>query len=292
MFTKFAPRWSVAAIAALAVSASLTLAQPVQAQSAPPQSDLLNATLWMQRAVEYKATTMAAYAMARIRLDEGLKNKNWTAAPAEQTGNYQNLPPAIVMDLDETALDNSPYEAWLSINDRSFDPAVWTAWVNSVEALEIPGAVEFAKYAVSKGVKVFYVTNRNNVEEEGTKKNLEKLGFPMGGNVDTLLVSRKRPEWTSTKGIRRAFIAKDYRIVLNVGDNFGDFVDNSGTSQGERLNTFNANLARWGREWIMIPNPAYGSFESEPFGHDFRKPAAEQRTAKRNALVLWKNAPK
>src|SRR5262245_55231501 len=76
-----------------------------------PANDTLNAVLWMQRSVEYKANTLGAYALAQIRLDQALADKNWTAAPAEQKGAYQDLPPAIIMDADETILDNSGYQA-------------------------------------------------------------------------------------------------------------------------------------------------------------------------------------
>src|SRR6188472_3292809 len=79
----------------------------------PQPSDLLLATLWNQRSVEFKGNALTVYALARIRLDQALADKTWTAAPNEQKGDYQNLPPAVVLDLDETAIDNSPYEVWM-----------------------------------------------------------------------------------------------------------------------------------------------------------------------------------
>ncbi|PWU25246.1 MAG: 5-nucleotide phosphatase [Candidatus Rokuibacteriota bacterium] len=259
---------------------------PVPAQDAPA-NDLLNAVLWMQRSVEYKATTLGAFALARMRLDQALTDPNWTAAPKEQTGAYQSLPPAVVLDVDESILDNSLYQAWMTLKDTSFDPKTWNAFVNTVTSVPIPGAVEFAKYADAKGVKVFYVSNRTAQEEEPTRKNLEKFGFPMGGGVDTMLMTGKQPDWGSAKGTRRAFIAKTYRIVLNIGDNFGDFVDEYRTSEAERLKVMDQNRDRWGREWIMIANPSYGSFESAPFGHDFKLSADAKRRAKRNVLDAW-----
>jgi acid phosphatase len=95
---------------------------PAAAQApAPPASDLLNAVLWMQRSVEYKASALTAFALARIRLDEALADKDWTAAPKEQTGAYQSLPPAIVLDVDESILDNSGYQAWMTLKGTTFD---------------------------------------------------------------------------------------------------------------------------------------------------------------------------
>jgi acid phosphatase len=265
--------------------ASLTVAGAAFAQA--PQNDLLNATLWMQRAVEYKANSLGAFALAKIRLEQALADENWTGAPAEQSGNYQKLPPALILDLDETLIDNSRFQAWMTLKDTTFTPQVWTKFVNAQVSEAIPGALDFLKFADSKGVKLFYVSNRTAEEEEATRKNLERLGFPMGGNVDTFLMTRKKPEWGSAKGTRRAFVAKDYRVLLMFGDNLGDFVDSYRGSEAERLKVFEQNRERWGREWIMLANPAYGSFESAPFGHDYKKSADEQRAAKRAVLDAW-----
>jgi len=262
-------------------------AAPTLAGDAPPANDGLNAVLWMQRSVEYKATTLGAFALARIRLEQALTDPSWTAAPKEQTGSYQSLPPAVILDADESILDNSGYQAWMVLNGKTFDPRTWNAYVNTATSLAIPGAVEFARYAAARGVKVFYITNRTAEEEPATRKNLEKLGFPLGGSVDTLLPTRKRPDWGSAKGTRRAFIAKSHRIVLNIGDNFADFVDEARGSEAERLAVMEQHRDRWGREWIMIANPSYGSFESAPFRHDFKLSEAERRRAKRGALESW-----
>ena len=286
-----APRaWLVVLVLVMTLGcAGAPPAQPVPQAKAPepPASDLLNAVLWMQRSVEYKANSLTAFALARIRLDQALEDRSWTAAPKEQTGAYQALPPAIVLDVDESILDNSGYQAWMALKGTSFDAKTWNAYVNTVTSLAIPGAVEFAQYADSKGVKVFYLSNRTAGEEPATRKNLERVGFPMGGSVDTMLMTRKQPDWGSAKGTRRAFIAKSYRILLNVGDNFGDFVDDYRGSEAERLKIMEDNRARWGREWIMIANPSYGSFESAPYKHDFKLSDAEKRTLKRGVLDAW-----
>jgi acid phosphatase len=277
---------SIRILAAVALAGFVGMAAPAIAQGVP-QNDNLNATLWMHRSVEYKGAALTAYALAKFRLDQALADKNWTGAPAEQKGSFQNLPPAIIVDLDETAIDNSGYQAWMVMKDTSFDPKTWNAYVKSVASLAVPGALDFLKYAESKGVKIFYVSNRTADEEAASRQNLEKLGFPMGGNVDVFLFARKQPDWGSAKGTRRAHIAKDYRVLLNLGDNFGDFVDEFRGSEAERLKVFEANRERWGREWIVLPNPTYGSFESAPFGHDFKKSQDERRDAKRKSLEAW-----
>ncbi|CAO3401660.1 5'-nucleotidase, lipoprotein e(P4) family [Azospirillum palustre] len=280
-------RWSLLSGAvALSLLAGPALAADPAPQGPVPQSDLLNAELWMQRSVEYKANSLAVYALGRIQLDKALAEKTWTAA-TEQTGNYQDLPPAVVLDLDETAMDNSAYQAGLVTTNGDFSPKTWDAWVKAEKATAVPGAVEFTQYAESKGVKVFYVTNRNADQEEPTRRNAQALGFPMGGNVDTFLMSKEKPDWGSAKGTRRAYIAKEYRIVLLFGDNFGDFSDAYNGSEADRLKTFEAAKEHFGRDWLMLANPGYGSFESAPFGHNFKLSADEKRARKIGALEPW-----
>jgi 5'-nucleotidase (lipoprotein e(P4) family) len=268
------------------LAAALLWAGPAVAQD-PPANDLLNAVLWMQRSVEYRASALSAFALARLRLDQALTDPNWTAAPKEQTGSYQALPPAVILDIDETIVDNSGYQAWMTMKDTTFDPKTWNAYVNTVSSLAIPGAVEFARYAETKGVKVFYISNRTAAEEEPTRKNMQKLGFPLDDKIDTVLTTGEQPSWTSAKSTRRAHVAKSYRVLLNLGDNFGDFVDEYRGTEAERLKVFEEHKDRWGREWIMLANPAYGSFESAPFKHDFKLSNGDKRKAKRGALDAW-----
>ena len=276
----------LALVSTATVSTATLTATPARAQEAAP-NDLLLATLWMQRAIEYKANALTVYALARIRLDEALADKGWTASPGEQKGDFAALPPAVVLDVDETVLDNSLYEAWMMKNDQTFSTKTWNQFCADQVSRAIPGAVEFTKYADSKGVKVFYVTNRGAETEKDTRANMEKLGFPMGGNVDTFLMQNEKEGWGSAKSTRRAAIAKDYRIVLNLGDNFGDFDDRYRSSEADRLKAFEADKAYWGKQWLMLPNPTYGSFDSATYGHDFKKPVAEQRKAKWDVIESW-----
>jgi 5'-nucleotidase (lipoprotein e(P4) family) len=280
-------RWTLAALAALVLTVSLAGAAPAVAQD-PPANDLLNAVLWMQRSVEYKASALTAFALARIRLDQALADQTWTAViPKEQPGGASALPPAVIIDIDETVLDNSGYQAWMTLKDTTFDAKTWNAYVNTVTSVAIPGAVEFAKYAADRGVKVFYVSNRTAAEEPATRKNLEKFGFPLDDKLDTVLTAREQPDWGSAKGTRRTHVARSYRVLLNLGDNFGDFVDEYRGSEADRLKVLEEHKARWGREWIMLPNPAYGSFESAPYTHDFKLSNADKRKAKRAVLDAW-----
>jgi 5'-nucleotidase (lipoprotein e(P4) family) len=272
-------------VVAAATSACL-ISAPTLAADPVPQNDLLNAELWMQTAIEYRANCLTVYALGKVRLDEALADTNWTAY--DQSGSYQNLPPAVIIDLDETAIDNSAYEAGLVVNDTRFNAKTWDDWTKAEQAKAVPGAVEFANYAATKGVKVFYVSNRNADQKEVTRHNLEALGFPMGGNVDTLLMQKDRPDWsTGAKGSRFAYIAKDYRVLLMFGDQIGDFSDKYNTSLAERDKLFEKLKVHFGHDWMMLANPAYGSFESAPYGHDFKLSDDEKRTKKLGALLPW-----
>ncbi|QEN86704.1 5-nucleotide phosphatase [Labrys sp. KNU-23] len=270
--------------ALIAVSAAVS---PVAAEEGAKPDDNLNAVLWDQTAVEAKANAAAMFALARIRLDQALADASWTAAPAEQTGDFKNFPPAIVLDVDDTLLNTSNYQAWNVKAGTRFTPETWTKYVKAQVDTPIPGAIEFTQYAASKGVKVFYVTNRTKEEEEPTVQLMTKLGFPAGGNVDTFLSAKEQPDWKSAKGTRRAVIAKDYRILLLVGDNLGDFTDAYKGTPEEREKVFAENAARWGHDWIVIANPTYGSFESAPYKSNYELSADEQRKLKIEALKSW-----
>jgi acid phosphatase len=230
---------------------------------APSPDDNLNAVLWDQTSVEAQANALGAYALGRIRLDEALTDKNWTAAPVEQTGNFQDFPPAIILDVDDTILNTSPYQARNITAGTSFKPDTWTQYVNAQQDKPIAGAVEFTQYAASKGVKVFYVTNRTADEEGPTVEEMKRFGFPMGDNVDTFLSAKEQPDWGSAKGTRRTFIAKNYRILLMFGDNFGDFTDDYKGTVEDRQKAFEANKG------------------------DYKLPPEEQRRMKQDALKPW-----
>jgi acid phosphatase len=271
------------------VAAACLAAGSALAADPVPQNDLLNATLWVSNSVEYKANTLQAFMLAKMRLDEALADKKWSAT--DQTG-ADDMPPAIVADVDETFFDNGAYEAWLIKAGKDYSGKTYDLWTKDAAAKALPGAVDFLKYADSKGVKVFYVTNRDASQEENTRKNAEALGFPMGGNVDTFLMNKEKEDWTSKKGSRIAYVAKDYRVLLLMGDNYGDFSDDAGGSEADRAKSLEANMAHIGHDWIFIANPEYGSFESAPFMSNYKLSPDERRQMKIDALPDWPNAPK
>ncbi len=243
-------------------------ARPPRVEAAPraaawPDSigsvESLYSTLWMQTSAERRAISLQTYALAADRLVEALADSGWTAY-IEQTGDFRALPPAIVLDIDETVLDNSPSQARQILSGRSFDPAEWGAWVEEARARPLPGVARFLRRARDLGVEVFYVSNRDSVLEAATRRNLEAFDLPLDPARDVVLMRGERPGWTGEKAPRRSLIARDYRILLLIGDDLNDFVP-ARTTWAERDSLVEQYADYWGRRWIVLPNPIYGSWE-------------------------------
>ncbi|MEO5897443.1 MAG: 5'-nucleotidase, lipoprotein e(P4) family [Vicinamibacterales bacterium] len=253
---------------------------PAAATEPSRRHENLNAVAWVQTAVEYRASTEQAYRLATLQLDAALKDPSWTAA-IEQNADASKLPPAVVLDIDETVLDTSAFQARGVRDNSTYSEEAWQRWVAEAGASAVPGAKDFTQYAAQKGVAVFYISNRMAVIEAPTRTNLQALGFPLDARVDTVLSRGERPEWAASgKGPRREFVAANYRILLLVGDDLGDFVVNASGTVEERLARAAGNDHWWGRRWIMIPNPTYGSWERALIGSS-QDPLAAKRAALR-----------
>lgn len=249
----------------------------------------LNATLWTQQSAEYRASAEQAYRTASRMLDQGLADPAWTAVP-EQEGDPGGLPPAVILDVDETVLDNSPYQARLIVEGREY-PDGWDAWVREATALPVPGALGFARYAAERGVTVFYVTNRDAPLEDATERNLERAGFPLAKDLDVLLMRGEREGWGSDKSSRRAFVAGTHRILILAGDDLNDFISVSRASIEERDRLEADYASHWGVRWIMLPNPAYGSWERALYGFDYELSPEQRRERKRENLKTGEGGP-
>jgi acid phosphatase len=229
---------------------------------APAKATLPDSVIWFRTSVEYRAVTTQSYRLATLMLDRALADRTWTAA-LEQTGEFSSKPPAVVLDVDETVLDNSESEERNIREGATYNETRWAEWCNERRAAPIPGAVEFTRAAAAKGVAVFYVTNRDRALEPATRDNLAKFGFPLDPNRDTVLTRAERPEWAaSDKASRRAMVAQDFRILLLIGDDFGDFVAGARGTLAARKVLDDANSAMWGVKWIALPNPLYGSWKT------------------------------
>jgi 5'-nucleotidase (lipoprotein e(P4) family) len=218
--------------------------------------------LWQQQAAEYKALCFQAYNIAKQRVDEAVN------APGDKS-----KPFAVITDIDETLLDNSPYDAQKAVNNQEYDSKTWKAWTNSAQADTVPGAPAFFKYAASKGVEVFYITNRDADERAGTIKNLQLYRLP---NVDDAhLLTR---QMGSSKESRRQNVMQTHNVILLCGDNLADFdamYDNKPTTQN-RAETTRKLIQEFGSRYIVLPNPSYGDFESALFNFNYKLSTAQK----------------
>jgi len=232
----------------------------------------VGAILWTQSSGEKVALAYQAFSLARLRLDQDFR------------ANRKNkMRRAVIVDVDETILDNSRNQAMLVKTQRPYESKAWTEWCNRAEATALPGAVEFLRYANSRGVRVFYVTNRKVIEKDGTARNLKQLGFP-DVTDETLLIRTDKN--SSSKEPRRLAIAAKYRIVLLMGDNLNDFAEvfeKSKTTES-RLAAAEQNKNQFGARFIVLPNPMYGAWEDAVYG-DASKLTEEQKAAKRHSAL-------
>lgn len=215
--------------------------------------------LWQQNAGEFRALCYQAYNFAQIRVDENLKNPS-------------SKPLAIITDIDETFLDNSPYDVEESKKGKNFDPKTWANWTGKGEAKAFPGSLKFFNYAASKNIQVFYISNRDENDRIGTLKNLKDLGFPNADNAHLMLKST-----TSDKEDRRLEVLKMYDVILYLGDNLADFskIFNK-KPQDERNELVDQNAANFGKRFIVLPNSGYGDWESAVKDYNSKATSAEK----------------
>lgn len=224
-------------------------------QTGPDLEYQVGSILWTQTSAEYRALAYQAFDLAKLRLDQALaKQKSVRAAK----------PMAIIVDVDETVLDNSRFQAELILRGVGYTPQAWQAWCDRAEAGAVPGAAEFLNYAAQRGVQTFYITNRRQPEKAGTMTNLKNAGFP-GVTEETVMV---RENASPSKEARREKVRARYRVVMLVGDNLNDFADDfSGKSIADRKAQVDRERAVFGSEYIVIPNPMYGDWESAVYGN-------------------------
>ncbi|MDT8393855.1 MAG: 5'-nucleotidase, lipoprotein e(P4) family [Bacteroidales bacterium] len=215
--------------------------------SAHPQT---MATLYNHYAAEYRALAYQAFNMASDRVDR-IKEERPDATKL-----------GIVVDIDETLLDNSPHQALMIAKDSSY-PYMWNEWCNMAAAKPVPGALAFLQYADKNGFHIFYVSNRKDKYTRlGTMKNLAGMGFPQLGENNILLRlerSDKNPHPSDKQARRDAITAGGYEIVLLIGDNLGDFYSDAEQCD-ERTKQVDAFMKEFGSRFIILPNAMYGNW--------------------------------
>lgn len=261
-----------------------------QAPPAVAADDNLNAVAWMQQSAEYRAATSSVFRAATARLEPALRDPGWDALlPGDRGGvALAGLPAAVIVDVDETMLDNSPSQVRQLLDGAEFDPQAWDVWVQRRNARAVPGAAEFAQAASALGITVFYVSNRTVAQGPATLANLRAAGFPVA-REDVFLGAGTQVEGCSQQGssdktCRRRLVARGYRVLLLIGDQIGDFAQPADNSMPARAGLVQAHRAWWGERWWMLPNPSYGGWEAALSGNDRELSREARRQAKLRVL--------
>ena len=229
----------------------------------------VGAILYHQKAAEYRALTYQAFNLAKMQLD--LDKKRRKKLPKKE----RRKPRAIVIDADETVLDNSPYQAKNAKEDKAFSIKDFFDWKKSGKSKAVPGSVEFLNYAKKKGVEIFYVSNVPNSFKEVTVNSLKQNGFPDAKNENVMLITD-----VGSKEPRRQKVAETHRIIMFIGDSLNDLsVAFEGKSTAERFAEVDKAKAMWGTKFIVIPNIMYGAWESAVY--EKRGLSDAQKKAKR-----------
>lgn len=218
--------------------------QATEGMMSPTLGGKLFTSAWIQRSAEYQALCLQSYNLAKLRLDEALARKG-------------SRPLAVITDIDETILDNSPNSVHQALKGEDYTDKSWDEWCDRAEAIALAGALDFFRYADKQGVQIYYISNRSERNRRGTVQNLQRLGFPQVSDEHFMFRST-----TSDKTARRSIVAQSYDIVLLLGDNLGDFehiFDSS--NERERMQGFEQWRSDFGRRFIVLPNPNYGTWE-------------------------------
>lgn len=212
--------------------------------------------LYHQISAEYKALCYQAYNLATIQLLQydlkGLKK-----------------PPAVIVDVDETVLGNSRYNAREMLGIAEY-PQGFYDWLESMESEPVAGALEFLRFADSLGVNIFYITNRSHHAHEATVGNLKKYHFPQAFPEQVLCKEKQ-----SSKEPRRMQVAEDYEVLLLIGDNLIDFSHEFEVRDiDERLSAVDQLKIEFGRRFIILPNFMHGFWIKQL--NDFRYDMSEE----------------
>ena len=246
-----------------------TLKNVVQKKEKKISSDyLLMATLWYQKSAEMRAIYYQTYNFAKTILLNKL--------PYADTLKRK----AVVVDIDETVLDNSPFEAHCITSNTKYSKKEWEAWVNKASAKALPGAVDFLNYAKYKDVETFYISNRRINLKVKTMENLKNLGFPFVDDEHIIL-----RDSVGTKRYRRAKVLKNYDVLLYIGDNLTDFseiYENRDSLLAK--NIVDKNINTFGKDFLILPNPMYGEWEKPVFNNNM-KMSDEKKDSLRKAML-------
>ncbi|MFC6275928.1 5'-nucleotidase, lipoprotein e(P4) family [Psittacicella hinzii] len=233
---------------------------------------LVGALLWMQQSAEYRAAVYQAFNYARLA---------FKAAP-EQAGQEKT----IIIDIDETLLDNTPFEAGITLSGVGYQQSHWENWEREGKPQAIAGALEFLQDIDAQGGKIYYLSNRYGINLEPTIAHLQHLGFPQVERERVILQYVNNCE--ESKDQRLAHIMHNEHVVLIVGDSIDDFYGTKslqGNAAKRQWVDENADL--FGTKYIMLPNPVYGSWMANLATDFYSLPQLVQNQIAINALITW-----
>ncbi|MGV8941130.1 MAG: 5'-nucleotidase, lipoprotein e(P4) family [Lysobacter sp.] len=251
--------------------------------------DNLNAVVWMQTSVEYRAAAIQTYRAAIGQLDAALANPQWDAlVPGERANPPAGLKPAVILDIDETVLDNSPYQVRLLRHGLQYDSASWAEWVAEQKAKPVPGVLEFARAASARGITLIYLSNRTEDQKAASLANLRAVGLPVADDSvylgKGLQVAGCDQVESGAKHCRRQLVGRTYRVLMQFGDQLGDFAQPGPNASAARQALLDQYGGWFGERWWMLSNPSYGDWQPALFGNDWSLSPSAQRKAKLAAL--------
>lgn len=235
------------------------------------QEHLVMSVVWYQKSAEMKALYYQGFNYARLAIETKMRNTD----PTKKS--------AVVLDIDETVLDNSPYEAMMIEKGIPYSTKTWKEWTKLAKAKPTPGVVDFLNYLKSKGIEAFFVSNRDLDEREATLKNMIAENIPFADTIHLLLSVKGN----SNKTDRYKNVEKTHTILLTIGDNLRDYNEifanrkiNYGMNMADSLKT------KFGEDFVILPNPMYGDWEKAVYSGKFPS-EVEKNKIRKSALESY-----
>lgn len=217
---------------------------PARPSSAPQLGDGVH---WVRTAAEYRALTISTYraaAEATTNAVMGRARDTW----------------AVVLDADETILDNSVFQRDLSRGDAPFSEELWATFVRQRSSVPVPGAKAFLDLVRELGGRIAVVTNRFANLCEDTRENFRVQSLPFDVILCRVDVGDKNPRFASVASGSAFGDGKPREVVAFVGDNILDFPGLKQSLRDEPESAFDA----FGKHFFVLPNPMYGSWQQVP----------------------------
>lgn len=239
----------------------------VEDESVNISDQSMMATLWMQQSMESIFLREQSYKLAAEKFERNLQKH-------KADGMY-----AVIVDIDETVLDNSPYMARLIKTGQAYDNEGWSRWVNEGRAGLVPGVKGFLNKVEASGTEVFYISNRHADLMEATLENLNRHELPFADDAHVLLMTSE-----SDKTERREEVKLNYKVLLLVGDQLTDFAQQK---EDYSMAIFDVEGAKDSLDnyFVLLPNPMYGSFEDRIYKGEKDLQDRDKDEARRHSLI-------